>query len=321
VDVVGDLWIDEQTLLPARLDGWLQVPGRDGASEVSVVWSDVRSIADGVAYPHRLDYHVDGQLLATSRVIAIEPDTTEIRTHVPHAHADLEHLVQNNHTKRLHAIIDNPDKEHGGWEEGKDEAFQPQRVLELPQLEAGDTVADIGAGSGYFTFKLARAVGPTGRSLAIDVNQHALDSMEDKVADPTFNPHGNVERRVDRFDDVDLPDQSLDAALVCDVGFVRFRNLSRPARAMLRSIHAACRPGARVISIEKLKLGFEDTVLGLGWAVVPFPIRVGREQRAVDPFVEPDGDVLVVNYRDAGFVPVEHHDFVDLYDLWVFERR
>jgi cyclopropane fatty-acyl-phospholipid synthase-like methyltransferase len=56
-----------------------------------------------------------------------------------------------------------------GW--GRDEWQEPERVVAALELEPGARVADLGSGGGYFTFRLARAVGPAGRVYAVDVDE------------------------------------------------------------------------------------------------------------------------------------------------------
>lgn len=63
-----------------------------------------------------------------------------------------------------------------GWQ-------KPDRVIETLAIPVGATVADIGSGSGYFTLELARAVGPTGRVYAVDVDAAALEKLQARAAD------------------------------------------------------------------------------------------------------------------------------------------
>ncbi len=64
----------------------------------------------------------------------------------------------------------------------RDEWQQPQRVLEALTLRAGDRVADLGAGGGYFTFRFAQAVGPEGRVYAVDVDPDMTRYLEKEAA-------------------------------------------------------------------------------------------------------------------------------------------
>src|SRR3954451_22386825 len=66
-----------------------------------------------------------------------------------------------------------------GWLERpeRDREEQPRKLLEILDVQPGLTVADIGAGSGYFTFRLSRQVGPKGKVLAVDIQPEMLDIL------------------------------------------------------------------------------------------------------------------------------------------------
>ena len=59
---------------------------------------------------------------------------------------------------------------------------KPTAVVASLQLHAGDAVADVGAGGGYFTFRLADEVGPTGRVYAVEVDDDMIDYLNEQVA-------------------------------------------------------------------------------------------------------------------------------------------
>src|SRR4030095_12939357 len=71
-----------------------------------------------------------------------------------------------------------------GW--GRDRWQQPDGVIEALRLRPGDRVADLGSGGGYFTFRLAKAVGPTGHVYAVDVDEGVDDYIVGTVQ------HGGV---------------------------------------------------------------------------------------------------------------------------------
>ena len=64
----------------------------------------------------------------------------------------------------------------------RDSTQQPEHVLDVLAVRDGQTVADIGCGSGYFTVHLARRVGPKGRVFATDLQQEMLDLLKKKLA-------------------------------------------------------------------------------------------------------------------------------------------
>ena len=64
---------------------------------------------------------------------------------------------------------------------GRDGWQQPERVIEVLAIKPGDRVADLGAGGGYFTFRLAAAVGRQGRVYAVDVDAGMLSYLDDRI--------------------------------------------------------------------------------------------------------------------------------------------
>ena len=57
----------------------------------------------------------------------------------------------------------------------RDQWQQPEKVIAALQIRPGDQIADLGAGGGYFTFKLANAVGPTGKVYAVDIDREMTE--------------------------------------------------------------------------------------------------------------------------------------------------
>src|SRR5262250_1992668 len=90
---------------------------------------------------------------------------------------------------------------------GRDRSQQPERVIAALNLKPGDRVADLGAGGGYFTFRLADAVGPTGRVFAVDVDDDMLAYLRDRVA---AESRVNVQVVRAEPDDPQLPDGRID---------------------------------------------------------------------------------------------------------------
>ena len=92
----------------------------------------------------------------------------------------------------------------------RDSWQQPERVIEALGLEPGDRVADLGAGSGYFTLRLAQAVGPTGKVYAVDVDEQMNDYLRKRVDEAGLD---NVEVILGEFEDPLLPDGGIDLLL------------------------------------------------------------------------------------------------------------
>jgi ubiquinone/menaquinone biosynthesis C-methylase UbiE len=94
------------------------------------------------------------------------------------------------------------------------ERLKPEEVLLRLKLKKGDVVADVGAGSGVFTRRLAQAVGPQGKVFAVDIDQELLDYNRKKIQEAEL---GNVEFILGAFDDPKLPADSIDLVFLCDV--------------------------------------------------------------------------------------------------------
>jgi arsenite methyltransferase len=69
----------------------------------------------------------------------------------------------------------------------RDQWQQPDKVIQALQIQPGSIIADLGSGSGYFTFRLANAVGPTGRVYAVDVDEAMNDALKERTKTQTTN--------------------------------------------------------------------------------------------------------------------------------------
>jgi ubiquinone/menaquinone biosynthesis C-methylase UbiE len=121
----------------------------------------------------------------------------------------------------------------------------PDRALELIGITPGMTIADIGAGTGYMTVRVARLVGPNGRVYANDLQPAMLREIEAKTRQQQL---GNVEIVQGTEDDARLPLNGVDLALMVDV----YHEFRQP-QAMLQSIRRSLRPNGRLILIEYRK--------------------------------------------------------------------
>lgn len=139
------------------------------------------------------------------------------------------------------AIAARPPDIHRRFEVGRDEWQQPERVLALLGVEAGARVADVGAGGGYFTDRLAAAVGPNGRVVAVDVDDDALAELATRfAAAPNVVVQGGLPA------DPRLDPRSLDAVLMVDT----FHEVAA-AGAMLAAVRHALRPGGRLLVVDR----------------------------------------------------------------------
>jgi arsenite methyltransferase len=125
---------------------------------------------------------------------------------------------------------------------GRDEWQKPDEVLALLDVAAGDRVADLGAGGGYFTFRLADAVGPKGRVYAVDVDDDMLALLRQRVAD---EGRSNVVVVRAKPDDPELPDGEIDLVFTCNT-YHHLRNRV----AYFTRLQADLAPGGRVAIVE-----------------------------------------------------------------------
>lgn len=121
---------------------------------------------------------------------------------------------------------------------------RPDLVVDSMNLRRTDVVADIGAGTGYFTVRIAPRV-PQGRVLAVDIQPEMLSILRDTVARRGLD---NVTPVRGTITDPNLPSDSVDAALMVDA----YHEFSHP-REMMRSLKDALVPGGRVVLVEYRK--------------------------------------------------------------------
>jgi ubiquinone/menaquinone biosynthesis C-methylase UbiE len=121
----------------------------------------------------------------------------------------------------------------------------PDRAIDVLKLEKGSTVADVGAGSGYMTVKLAKKVGPQGKVYANDIQQGMLDLLSKRV---TKSQLTNVSTVLGTQDDPKLPADTIDLVIMVDV----YHELSQP-QVMLRHIRDSLKPGGRLVLLEYRK--------------------------------------------------------------------
>jgi len=131
-----------------------------------------------------------------------------------------------------------------GWLERpeRESEEEPSRAIEALDLRPGMTVADIGAGSGYYTVRMARKVGPEGRVYATDIQVGMLSIVQRRAAQEQLQ---NIKPVLGAPDDPKLPPGSLDLALMVDV----YHELSQP-QAFVRRLREALKPDGRLVLIE-----------------------------------------------------------------------
>lgn len=126
---------------------------------------------------------------------------------------------------------------------GRDEALQIQRVMDLLGIQKGKSVADIGAGSGWFTVRAARRVGPTGLAYAVDINPEATHHIDERAKDEKLS---NVKTILSKPDDPMVPPKSVDAVLMLKT----YHEVAHPVE-LLRNLRPALRADAKVGVIDR----------------------------------------------------------------------
>lgn len=131
-----------------------------------------------------------------------------------------------------------------GWLERpeREKEEEPAKLLKALELRPGMVVADVGAGSGFHTFRMAPAVGPKGKVLAVDVQPEMIKLLEDRAKKEKVT---HVEPVKGTETDPKLPAGGVDVALMVDV----YHEFSHP-HEMTEKLVAALKPGGRLVFVE-----------------------------------------------------------------------
>ena len=178
----------------------------------------------------------------------------------------------------------------------RDKLLQTDRVLDTLHLHAGSTIADIGAGGGWFSVRAARRVGPTGHVLAEDINPHAVDAIRDRAKKENLP---QITPLLGTPDDPRLPPNSLDAALMLRV----YHEVAHPP-LLLAVLQNALKPGGRFGVIDHPGNGADH---GIDPDVVRREVqRAGFRYVGLYDFTKGDqNDYMIVFEKVTTGVPVE----------------
>ena len=127
----------------------------------------------------------------------------------------------------------------------RDEWQKPDAVIQALNLKEGQVVADIGAGSGYFTLRLAQTVGQKGQVFAVDVDEGMLSYLRERLAKEKIQ---NVQVMQVPAHDLLLIDSSLDLAFICDT----YHHIE-DREVYLRKLHKALKPNGRLVIVDFYK--------------------------------------------------------------------
>ncbi|MPY87851.1 MAG: methyltransferase domain-containing protein [Luteitalea sp.] len=177
-------------------------------------------------------------------------------------------------------LLEGPDRE--AWQ-------RPDQVMDALGIADGSTVADLGAGGGWFTVRLARRVGPNGIVYAEDIQQQMIDSITRRVGREGLN---NVRFKLGTADDPDLPAGLLDAALMVDI----YHEVEQKVE-LLRNVKRALKPTGRLGVVNYTKDG-------------------GGPGPAMDVRIDPQ--VVIEDARAAGLRLLTHETFLPYQYLLIF---
>ena len=153
--------------------------------------------------------------------------------------------------------------------------LQIDRVMDILKIKAGSNVADVGAGSGWFTVRAARRVGEGGLVYAVEINPDYLKHIEDRAVREKLP---NIRTVLGKENDPQLPVGGVDAVL------------------LLKTYHEVARPVALLKNIRRSMRG--DALLGI----------IDRNGKGDDHGL--DADAVIKEARRASFRLVEQYDFV-----------
>ncbi len=173
----------------------------------------------------------------------------------------------------------------------RDEWQQPERVIAALTLAPGDHVADIGAGGGYFTFRLARAIGPGGKVYAVDIDPDMVRYLADRAAEEGLQ---YVEAVFAEPDDPRLPENGVDLIFLCNT-YHHLSNRTNYFRRLRRCLRSRPQRAGRIAIVEYAQSG--------GW----FSDH------------STDAETILSELEAAGYRLTHRFEFLDRQHFMVFE--
>jgi predicted methyltransferase len=175
----------------------------------------------------------------------------------------------------------------------RDKKLQIDRIMDLLGIRPGKSVADLGAGSGWFTVRAARRVGAQGIVFAEDINPDDTKYIDQRARKENLS---NVKTVLGTPDDPRLPPESVDAVLMLKV----YHEIAHPVPVM-KLLHAALRPGASVGIIDRNGNGTDH---GLNREVVVREMKeAGYKLAASYDFTKADGQDYFLIFKPAPASP------------------
>jgi predicted methyltransferase len=169
----------------------------------------------------------------------------------------------------------------------RDEKLQVQRVMDILGIKEGTHVADIGAGSGWFTVRAAKRVGSTGIVYAVDINPESIAYINRRTQRDGI---GNVHAILSEEDDPSLPKTSIDSVLLLKT----YHEVAHPV-LLLENLRSALRNGARVGVIDRNGKGDDHGVSKD--VVIQEAAQAGYQLQEQYDFVKGDGQDYFLVFR------------------------
>lgn len=172
----------------------------------------------------------------------------------------------------------------------RDKKEQPEKVLEVTGVKSGMVIGEVGAGSGYFTFPLSRAVGPEGRVYANDIKRYGLDTINARAADEGIK---NIETVLGAADDPRFPRHALDMVFMVN----SFHEFTKPVE-MLVNLKPSLKPDATVVIMDR------------------DPVRSGNKSEHLYTEAE-----IAETAGRAGYELVRTETFLPYHDIFILKAR
>ena len=195
--------------------------------------------------------------------------------------------------QQMHRLHRDPKAYIGALEDPKRDAYQkPHEVIHALGLKPGEVIADIGAGSGYFTFHLARHVGEKGKVYAVDISPDMILHINRRIREAKAT---NVVSVLAEPADPLLPDQSVNRFFICDV----WHHVESQTK-YLSLMKKMLKPGGEIVMID-----FHKKELPFG---PPLQMKIARED-------------LINQMETNGFRLTKEHTFLPHQYFLVFAPR
>jgi arsenite methyltransferase len=194
---------------------------------------------------------------------------------------------------QMHDLHNDPKAYIGALEDPRRDAYQkPHEVLTALNIKPGEVIADIGAGSGYFTFRLAHFVGDKGKVYAVEVSPDMIRHVNRRIRETKTT---NVITVLADNDDPLLPDRSVNRFFICDV-WHHVDNQTKYLSLMKNML----KPGGEIVMID-----FHKKELPFG---PPMQMKIARED-------------LIKQMEANGFRVSKEHTFLPIQYFLVFAPK